>query len=185
MIGRLPKTLEVSGTERKIRTDFRDALVIMAAFNDPELTDAEKYDVMLTVLYEEIPDAEDYPEAVEKALWFLDCGQMEEDNKPRAKVMDWEQDEQLLFPAVNKVAGFPVRNAEYLHWWEFCGYFNEIDGDGTFSMVLCIRQKRAKGKKLEKWELEFYRNHKEMCDLKTKYTKEEQEEINYWNKLLG
>ena len=52
-------------------------------------------------------------------------------------------------------------------------------------MVLGIRQKRAKGKKLEKWEQEFYRNNKALCDLKKKYTAEEQEEIDYWNKLLG
>ncbi|WP_278320796.1 hypothetical protein [Lacrimispora sphenoides] len=32
--------------------------------------------------------------------------------------------------------------------------------EGTFSMVLGIRQKIAKGKKLEKWEEEFYRNNK-------------------------
>ena len=42
MIGRLPTTLEVAGKERKIRTDFRDMLVIMQAFADPELQPAEK-----------------------------------------------------------------------------------------------------------------------------------------------
>lgn len=43
----------------------------------------------------------------------------------------------------------------------------------------------AKGKHLEKWEREFRRNNKKICDLKKRYTKEEQEEIDYWNKLLG
>ena len=57
--------------------------------------------------------------------------------------------------------------------------------EGTFSTVLGIRQKRAKGKKLEKWEQEFYRNNKRQCDLKRKHTKEEQAEIDYWNRLLG
>ena len=57
--------------------------------------------------------------------------------------------------------------------------------EGIFSTVLGIRQKMAKGKRLEKWEREFRRNNKKICDLKTRYTKEEQEEIDYWNKLLG
>ena len=35
MIGRLPTSLMVAGTERKVRPDFRDVLVIMQAFNDP------------------------------------------------------------------------------------------------------------------------------------------------------
>ena len=33
--------------------------------------------------------------------------------------------------------------------------------EGTFSTVLGIRQKKAKGKRLEKWEEEFYRNNKD------------------------
>lgn len=75
MIGRLPSTLEVGGKLYKIRTDFRDILTIMLAFSDPELDEREKYAVMLTILYEDhdIP-AEDVPEAIERAIWFLDCG---------------------------------------------------------------------------------------------------------------
>lgn len=186
MIGWLPTTLEVAGEERKIRTDFRDMLVVMQAFADPELQPAEKYDVMLMILYEDLDSIpmEATEEAIKQGLWFLDCGQQKDDKRPPVKVMDWEQDESLVFPAVNKVAGREVRAVEYMHWWTFMGYFMEID-DGTFSMVLGIRQKRAKGKKLEKWEQEFYRNNKALCDLKKKYTAEEQEEIDYWNKLLG
>lgn len=185
MIGRLPSTLEVGGKLYKIRTDFRDILTIMLAFSDPELDEREKYAVMLTILYEDhdIP-AEDVPEAIERAIWFLDCGQTNEDKKPPRKVMDWEQDESILFPSINKVAGKEVRAVEHMHWWTFMGYFMEIE-DGTFSTVLSIRQKRSRGKKLEKWEQEFYRNNRKLCDLKTRYTAEEQAEIDEWNKLLG
>ncbi len=64
------------------------------------------------------------------------------------------------------------------------GYFMEIE-EGTFSMVLGIRQKIAKGKKLEKWEEEFYRNNKALCDIKARYTQEEHEEIEYLNQIFG
>ena len=124
------------------------------------------------------------PEAIERAIWFLDCGQTNEDKKPPRKVMDWEQDESILFPSINKVAGKEVRAVEHMHWWTFMGYFMEID-DGTFSTVVGIRQKKVKGKKLEKWEQEFYRNNRKLCDLRKRYTEEEQAEIDYWNKLLG
>lgn len=187
MIGRLPSSLAVDGEEYAIRTDFRDILTIMAAFNDPELTDGEKFVVMIVVLFEDsdiILGGCNSSEAIQNALWFLDCGQTVEDKKPPAKVMDWEQDEPILFPAINKVAGKEVRATEYMHWWTFMGYFMEIE-DGTFSTVLGIRQRRAKGRKLEKWELEFYRDNKAMCDLKSQYTVEEQEERDYWDKRLG
>lgn len=187
MIGRLPVSLEVAGTEWDIRTDYRDVLVIMAAYNDPELSDGEKAEVMLNILYEtfELIPREHWEEAAKKAVWFLDCGQTESDKKPQKKLIDWEQDEPLLFPAVNKVAGKEVRALEYLHWWTFMGYFMEIEGDGLFSTVLGIRQKQSKGKRLEKWEQEFYQNNKDMCKIRTRYTQEEQEEIDYYNKLLG
>ena len=40
--------------------------------------------------------------------------------------------------------------------------------------VIGIRQKLNKGKKLEKYEQEFYRNHRNMIDLKRKLSAEEQ-----------
>ena len=185
-LGQLPVTLKVGKKEWKIRTDYRDILVIMQAFNDPELTVEEAHVVMCKILYEGWTDMpkELYEEAAKKALWFLDCGQEDEEDIMPVKVMDWEQDEPILFPAINQVAGCEVRSVPYIHWWTFVGYFMEIR-EGIFSTVLGIRQTMAKGKHLEKWEREFRRNNKKICDLKKRYTKEEQEEIDYWNKLLG
>lgn len=48
------------------------------------------------------------------------------------------------------------------------------DRRGAFSSVIGIRQKLSKGKKLEKYEQEFYRNHRNMIDLKRKLSAEEQ-----------
>ena len=47
MIGVLPKSIEVDGTDEPIRTDFRDILVIFSAFNDEELSPQEKYMVCM------------------------------------------------------------------------------------------------------------------------------------------
>ena len=186
MIGELPKSLEVGGVSWEIRSDFRPALDIMAAFVDPELSDAEKSEVMLTILYrdfDKIPQ-EHYAEAAERAVWYLDCGRVQDTSCVHPRVFDWEQDEQIIFPAVNKVAGYETRSVEYLHWWSFMGFFMEV-GDGLFSTVVGIRQKKAKGKKLEKWEQEFYRNNKRLVDLEKRYTEEEQAEIDRLNKMLG
>lgn len=187
MIGTLPKSLEVGGSAYPIETDYRNILVFIAACSDPELTAEEKMLILLKRLYRDGFDKiahEHIQEAAEKAKWFVDCGQEDDDKKPARKAMDWEQDEPLLFPAINKVAGMETRAAPYIHWWTFAGYFMEIE-EGTFSTVLGIRQKKAKGKKLEKWEQEFYRNNRRLCDLRKRYTEEEQAEIDYWNKLLG
>ena len=187
MIGVLPQSLPIGGVEYPIETDYRNILIFLSACNDPDLSAGEKLLILMKRLYrdsfEKIPQ-EHMEEAILQAKWFVDCGQGEDDKKPAGKVMDWEQDEPLLFPAINKVAGMETRAASYIHWWTFMGYFMEIE-EGTFSAVLGIRQKKVKGKKLEKWEQEFYRNNRKLCDVKKRYTEEEQAEIDYWNKLLG
>ncbi len=176
MIGELPEALAVGGKDYKIRTDYRDVLRIIQAFNDPELETREKLFVCLYILYEDFedipPDA--YEEAYKQAVWFMDVGEDPEEAKPAARVMDWEQDEKILFPAINTAAGYEVRSVPHLHWWTFMGYFMEIH-DGVFAQVLSLRQKRAKGKKLEKWEQEYWSSNKRLCVLHSKLTEEEKE----------
>lgn len=181
MIGLLPKTLTIDGADYEIRSDYRVALLIFQAFNDIGLNDIEKSRVCIECLYKKVP--KDLNKALEKALWFLDGGNMPKSKQTPVKVMDWEQDESIIFPAVNKVAGCETRMAEYIHWWTFLGFFNEI-GEGLFSQIINIRTKKAKGKKLEKWEREFYNSHKELIDLKKKYTAEEQQELDLINSFI-
>ena len=166
LLGSLPQTLDVNGSEYKIRSDFRSVLRIIAAFSDDELTTEEKIYVCLRQLYEGFArmPAADYTQAYEKAMWFLNCGaEPKEKNSP--KVVDWNHDEQLIFPAVNKVAGQEVRLTQYMHWWTFMGFFQSIDREDTYGYVLMLRQKRAKGKQLEKHEQEFWNNNRDICDL--------------------
>jgi hypothetical protein len=184
MIWELPTSLEVGGAEWKIRTDYRDILKILIAFDDPELEPVEKEYVCLYILYEdfeEIPK-ECYTEAYKAALAFIDGGTTGGDSGPRT--MDWEQDARILFPAVNRVAGCEVRSLEYLHWYTFTGYFMEIR-NSVYATVLNLRQKKAKGKPLEKHEKEFWNANKKLCVLQAKLTEEEKEEKARLLALLG
>lgn len=185
MIGSLSNILEVNGVEYAIRTDFRDILKILCAFSDPELKNEEKIYVCLFILYKDftnIPDKE-YEAAFKAALNFIDNGMTGEQSKP-LHIMDWEQDEALVFPAINKVAGMETRNSDYIHWWTFLGYYMEIS-EGVFSHILSIRTKKAKGKKLEKWESEYWNANKRICVLKQKLSAEEQQAKDRLNALLG
>lgn len=166
LLGSLPRTLNVGGREYNIRSDFRSVLRIISAFNDEELSAEEKVYVCLKQLYEgfdNIP-TKDFVEAYDKAMWFLNCGE-ETKKKESPKIVDWNKDEQLIFPAVNKVAGQEVRLIQYMHWWTFMGFFQSIDREDTYGYVLMLRQKRAKGKPFEKHESEFWNNNRDICDL--------------------
>lgn len=185
MIYDLPTTVEFGGKSWDINTDYRDILNILIAFEDVELTTEEKGYVCLYNLYidfDKIP-ASQMQEAYDAAINFIDHGHPDDNNKPSKKTMDWEQDAPLIFPAINHVAGYEVRSAEYIHWWTFMGYFMEIK-DSTYSTVLSLRQKKSRGKKLEKYEQEYWHNNRDICELKRKYTDEEKSEQEKWKAIL-
>lgn len=189
MIGELPVALPIGGRQYAIRSDFRVALNIIQAMNDPDLTDAEKCWVCLKCLYadfDSIPE-DDMQEAAERAYWFIGGGDTPK-SEHNVKTFDWEQDEALIFPAINKAAGYETRAVKYLHWWSFLGLFGEI-GEGLFSQVAHIRSKMAKGKKLDKWEKEFVREHKELITLKVRMSEEdrrkEDEDAAFLKELIG
>ena len=181
----LPSTIEVAGREMDIRTDFRDILRILQAIEDSELSNKEKAYVCLYILYVDYDEIapENMQEAYEKAKEFIDGGPAELSKKQGPATISWTQDARLLFPAVNKVAGIETRSAEYIHWWTFLGFFMEIK-DSAYATVLSLRSKKAKGKKLEKWEQEFWRTNRDICVIRPKLTKEEQEEKDRLNALM-
>lgn len=195
MIGELPKSLTVDGADYRICPKCENVLRIFEAFQDPELKSFEKWIVAAFLLFKDFKDDEDVFKAIESGFnleemqkqieWFISAGQPGKVilEKP---VFDWKKDEQMIFAAVNKVAGKELRkkdNWKKLHWWTFLGYFNEV-GEGTFSFVVGIRHKMNKGKKLEKHEKEFLSHNKELVKLEKPKTREEQAQEDAYNALL-
>lgn len=181
----LPTSLKVGGVEYAIRSDFRAILDILIACDDPNLEDDEKWMVALTIFYvdyQKIPE-EDMEEAAKKLKEFIDAGN-DQCKQTNVRTMDWEQDSPIIIPAVNKVLGEEVRAKEYLHWWTFVGAYSEI-GESLFSEVISIRRKKQKHKKLEDYEKEFYKDYKNIIDLKAKRSDEEQAKIDRINAKLG
>ena len=176
-----PTSLNVGGVDYEIRTDYRAVLDLLTALADPELTDSDpqmtaymQSRVILEIMF---PDCDNIPaehiqEALEKVSEFIDMGISDDRKKP--KTMDWEQDAPILIPAINKVLNCEIRAQKYMHWWTFLGAYMEI-GESLFSNVIHIRQKQAKGKKLEKWEQEFYKENKSLIEFKNKSQRSDEE----------
>ena len=179
----LPLSLVIGERVYPVNSGWQTAIEILIDFQNPKVDHAVKVASMLRKLipnWAEIP-GDNIQEAIEKACAFLDCGRSADDrNRPR--IMDWEKDSEMIIPAVNRVAGIEVRINPKIHWWTFFGWYMSI-GDGLFATVLRIRGKKAKGKPLEKWETEFYRENKHLIDLHTPETDEvrrEKENILKW-----
>ena len=176
----LPTTVEVNGVPRDIRSDFRAALDICVALNDTSISDEERGYTVLSIFYpdlEMIPQ-EDWQEAVKKLFWFIRGGEEEQQTKGPTLV-SWDQDFQIICPAVNRIMGHDIRADKDLHWWTFLAAYMEI-GECMFSQVVSIRSKMASGKKLDKTDKEFYRKNRNIIDIKKPLTDAEMDIIKEW-----
>ena len=181
----LPQSIELGGVSYEIRTDFRAVLDILQAMADPELTEEEKTETLFKILFwdPEVIPGEYLQEAVDKAVAFIDCG-ISSEGKNKTRLMDWNKDSPLIASAINKNLGRDIRSMKYLHWWTFMGAYMEIS-EGLFHEILQIRQKKVAGKKLEKWEQDFYRKNKKLIDLSENKQKRPAEEEAELRELFG
>lgn len=159
----LPTEIEIKGHPYHIRNDgdYRMILDVFSVLEDPELEQRERVISALIIFYEDLNDIEDVftlpdlEEAVTKMYEFFNSNKPENGKKAR-KLIDWEQDSEIICAAVNKVSGTEIRSANYIHWWTFLSYYMSV-GECILSTVVSIREKMMEGKSLEKWERE-YRN---------------------------
>lgn len=157
LVSRPPESLTINGCEIPIDTDFKTCLLIMLTFEDNDLTTVEKQIVMLDNLYQQ-PVPEGYAgEAIEKAVWFLDGGQVseEKDGSPSPRVFSFSKDDRLIYAAFRQTHGIDLHTVE-LHWWQFMSLFMDLGENSVFCSLVGLR-KRVKTGKASKEELALSR----------------------------
>ena len=165
----IPTSVDIGGREWHIRNDgdYRTILDCFSALGDADLDMQERLIASLLIFYDDLSDIDDLilfgenlEDAVKEMYIFFNCGNRTESvgTKTNYKLIDWEQDEQLICSAVNKVAGKEIRFEPYIHWWTFMGYYTAV-GESPISTIISIRDKIIRGKKLEKHEREFRRDN--------------------------
>lgn len=165
----LPQAVAVEGEEYAIHSDYRDILGIIAWLTGAEGADldpGQRWYVALRLFYPRfaaMPRSRWGPAA--EALAAFIAGGRPGGRGDGARLLDWRQDAPLIVSGVNRVAGQDVRALPYLHWWSFLASFDAI-GEGALCTVVAIRDKLRRGKKLEPWELDFYRSHRAQVDLR-------------------
>lgn len=177
----LPVSAEFGGESYSISADFRDVLEIIGILNDSDRPDFLKWQIAIGLFYDREIPKRFQKEAMEYLSAFISYGS--DDKKPAQKLVDWDQDAQIIVGDVNKVAGMEVRGVKFLHWWTFLSYFYSI-GEGQLSTIVSIRSKKKKGKKLEKWEETYYRENRDKIDFKRKKTANDIAAEAYFKKWL-
>ena len=179
----LPRQVSFDGVSYDLQADYRDVLEIIGYLQDPALPEFIRWQIALALFYRpEIPPEHSH-KAMEYLAWFLTGGCPETD-RPGPKLLDWQQDAAAIVSDVNKAAGQEIRALPFLHWWTFLSWFHAI-GEGQVSTLVALRDKLRRGKKLEGWEKEFYRQHKSRVDMKKKLSPLEMEERQRLEKLLA
>ena len=173
----LPVSVQISGAEVSIRTDFRVILEIFVMLSDPELSDTDKTEALLRMFYEERPS--DTAAAVAAFRGFVDPSPS---SGGGPSLVSWQRDFPLLVGPVNHVLGAECRSMPYLHWYTFLAAYMEIPPDSVFAQTLRIREKLRAGRKLEKWERDFLKRNPALVNPPAVLTSDEQDILNEWMK---
>ena len=111
----LSDSVTVSGIEYPVRTDFRTILEIFVMLDDPDLTDADKTEALLRIFYVNRPT--DVETALRVFTEFVEPRQAAKSPvSQKSRLIDWQQDFDLMVAPINHILGFECRAVDYLHW---------------------------------------------------------------------
>ena len=178
---RLPEQVSLGGKTYDLNTDFRQILKIFRCFADESLPEVLRWQVALRLFYRQPVAQAQQQAAMEYLADFIRCGAQETPGKP---LFSWEADAGAIIAGVNQAAHQEIRALPYVHWWTFLSWFHAMP-PGQLSTVVTIRDKLRRGKKLEPWEKDFYRENKAQVDMKPPETAAERQEKQRLNRLLG
>jgi hypothetical protein len=163
LIEELPDSVEIDDVEYSLNVDFRSCLRTILAFEDYELTTQEKYQIMISNLYQEVPT--NLTKAVALGIKFLNGGEESKDedggNSPR--LYSFSQDAGYIFSAFQQTHGIDLESTP-VHWWKFLALFMDLGSETTFCSLIGLR-KRIKNGTATKEEKRAYREMKEIVDI--------------------
>jgi hypothetical protein len=146
----LPTKVEIDRVIYDINTDFRACLRVILAFEDPELTNGERQQIMLSNLFtKEQPT--NLAGAVEEAIRFLNGGpngqsEESEEKEDALRLYSFEKDSSFIFSAFTQTHGIDLQEIPYMHWWKFLALFMDLGQNTTFCQLVGLRKRVKTGK---------------------------------------
>lgn len=184
LVDQLPEFVMIDERKFSVNTDFRACLKTIMAFEDNDLTIAEKQMVMLENTYFTKPN--DVEQAFIKANWFLNGGE-EMDDSPVSlqRLYSFSVDSQLIYSAFKQTHNIDLQNAE-LHWWKFLALFMDLGSDTAFCQLVGLRKRLADGSATkEERKLASDLGDKIVLPAIEKHSIEEQERFNKFMSLVS
>lgn len=136
MFRKPPFSVSVNGKKYRINPDFR----IFAQLEADIHRDRLRIENLLRAFYRhEIPD--DLEAAVERLIWFYQCGDghsAEPNKKVTQHGYDFEQDAEALYQSFMQDYRIDLYSCQ-LHWWKFCQLCAGLSDDTPFRRLVYIR----------------------------------------------
>ncbi|HAB66598.1 MAG TPA: hypothetical protein DCE23_04440 [Firmicutes bacterium] len=171
----LPTKINVNDKIYDINYDYKTILKIMIALEDDNLYKEEKAYIMIKLLYKEDISEEDIPEAIKKAILFIDLGKDEEDeSEEKERIYSFTKDGNYILTGINSTHHIDISEHSDMHWWKFMALFMDMNTECFFSELIYYRKRKLEGK-LTKEEKDQYKKIKNLVDLE-QYTKEVQKQ---------
>lgn len=146
LIDELPEAVEIDGIEYAINFDFRTGIDCILDMESSELTDEEKYILLLRRLYGDVVP-NDVEMALKLAVKFLDGGKDAQEENPFAdntRLYSFEKDATLIYAAFRQTHGIDLQKVE-LHWWQFLALFQDLGADTAFCSLVNLRRRVNSG----------------------------------------
>lgn len=178
-----------------LNTWFQIGVQVYIIFDDETLSDYEKDDLILYLLFgnedgsiRSHPDGEDLGDCIN---WFLNGWSHDNSSKRvnKQKVLDFYVDQWRIYADFRQIYGVNL-NEINLHWWEFCGMlWNMPQKNSSFLQVVEIRKKTIR-RNMGKEEREYIKDAQSVYALKQpkkeqKYTKEEEKKIDDFDRMIA
>lgn len=144
---RLPRFVEIRGTNWPIDPDFRLMVELETAVTSPAGLSTERLGDLLERFYPQgvPPDAEG---AVESMLWFYRCGKGDEregaGSASHARLYDFEQDGEALYTSFLHAFRIDL-TVDSVHWWQFRRLMFGLPADTPFAQRLHYRTADTSG----------------------------------------
>lgn len=172
-----PQTVRICGTERKINSNFRTAILFEILMDDNTVDDKNKGIQALKLFFPELPRTEkEVTESVEKMLWFYRCGKepneymrqkekkMQESEKTESRIYDFNYDDDYIYAAFTQQYGINLSAIQYMHWWEFRALFKSLTNQTEFVKIMEYRGMEITSDMTDK-EKNFYKKMKSVYAL--------------------
>lgn len=179
-----------------LNTGYDIGIQLMQVQYDNALTEYEKSDIFLWLLFGDEDELRDHPNGEELAEcfqwfingWFHDNPDPDAQNE-RARVVDYDVDQWRIYADFRQIYGIDLAKTD-MHWWKFCGMlWNMPYRQSSFLQVVHTRQERPRtGASAE--ERQNLIRRKKMYELdqleeKKEYTEKEKAAIDDFDRMMA